>query len=123
MPPLLHRHRLKRAVIVIGGLLMTGCGFDAVLKSPGPAAVTFVFGDTVLVLGSTVPLAVAVMAGGATQTHPSLIAFTDNPTVVGLTGGDDSLVAHRTGVTNLDLKFQSSLRAAAETVIAIRVRP
>ena len=113
----------RAAVFVIASSLMASCGFDAVLKSPGPAAVTFVFSDTLLTLGATVPLTVTVIAGGAPQEHPSLIAFTDNPTVVGLTAGDDSLTAHRTGQTNLDLKFQSSLRAAAETLIAIRVRP
>ena len=113
----------RAAVFVIATSLMASCGFDAVLKSPGPADVRFVFSDTLLTLGTTVPLVVTVLAGGAPQAHPSLVAFTTDPTVVGLTAGDDSLAAHRSGFANLDLKFQSSLRAAAETVITIRVRP
>ena len=116
-------YREVKTAVVMGIPLMMGCGFDAVLKSPGPATVTFVFTDTLLTLGTTVPLVVTVIAGGVPQSHVSLIAFTDNPTVVGLTAADDSLVTHRTGFTNLDLRFQSSLRATAETVIAIRVRP
>lgn len=117
-------HGLKTAVFVIGISLMMGCGFDAILKSPGPAPVTFVFTDTLLTVGTTVPLVVAVIAGGVPQAHPSLIAYTDNPTIVGVTPGDDSLVPQRSGVVNLNLRFQSSLRAApVDTVIGMRVRP
>ena len=117
-------HRLKTAVFVVGISLMMGCGFDAILKSPGPAEVTFVFSDTVLVLNDTVPLAVTVIAGGVPQAHPNLIAFTDNPTVVAVTAGDDSLVAQRSGVVNLHLRFQSALRTVpADTAIPMRVHP
>ena len=117
-----YRHRI--AVAVIGTSLMMGCGFDAVLKSPGPAAVTFVFADTLLTKGDSLPLVVTVIAGGVPQAHPSLIAYTDNPTVLGVTAGDDSLVAQRQGVVNLNLRFQSSLRAVpADTAIHVRVRP
>src|SRR6476660_83495 len=96
------RYGYAIAVAVIGTSLMMGCGFDAVLKSPGPANVTFVFGDTLLTLGDSVPLIVTVIAAGVPQTHPSLIAFTDNPTILGVTAGDDSLVTHRQGVVNLN---------------------
>jgi|SRR5689334_24485293 len=117
-------HGLKTAVFVIGVSLVMACGFDAILKSPGPADVTFAFSDSVLVLNDTVPLVVTVIAGGVPQAHPSLIAFTDNPTVVGVTGGDDSLIARRSGVVNLNLRFQSTLRALpADTVIPMRVHP
>src|SRR2546430_487704 len=88
---------LKRTVSVIGVSLMTGCGFDAVLKAAGPADVRFAFSDTVLVLNTTVPLNVTVIAGGVPQTHPNLVVFAYNPLVIGVTGGDDSLIARRSG--------------------------
>jgi len=103
---------------------MTGCGFDAVLKSPGPADVSFVFSDTVLVLNSTVPLVVTVIAGGVPQAHPNLIVFPYNPLVIGVTGGDDSLIARRSGTDSINIRFQSTLRPVpADTVIPIRVHP
>ena len=116
------QHGLRTAVFVIGVSLTTGCGFDAILKSPGPADVTFAFSDSVLVVNDTVPLVVTVIAGGVPQAHPNLIAFTDNPIVVGVTAGDDSLIARRTGTVNLNLRFQSTLRPSpADTVIRLRV--
>jgi hypothetical protein len=119
-----YRHRLTSAVCVIGVSLMMGCGFDAVFKSPGPADVSFVFSDTVLTSGSTVPLVVTVVAAGAVQTHPYLVAFTYNPSVVGVTAGDDSLVARRSGTDSINIRFQSSLRTdVVDTVIPIRVHP
>jgi hypothetical protein len=119
-----HRHRLKIVAFVIGASLMMGCGFDAVLKSTGPATVRLVFTDTLLTAGDIVPLVVTVIAGGVPQAHPNLIAFTDNPTVVGVNAGDDSLIAYRAGVVSIHLRFQSSLRPIpADTVIAMRVRP
>ena len=120
----LYSNRLKRAASVIGVFLMMGCGFDAVLKSPGPpAAVSFVFTDTLLTNGSVVPLTVDVIAGGVTQPHPNLIAFTYNPNVVGVSAGDASLIARRTGTDSINIRFQSTLRAAtADTVIRIRVK-
>ncbi len=124
MLSVLHRHRLKRTAFVIGVSLMMGCGFDAVFQSPGPATVSFVFADTNLTVGTTVPLVVTVIAGGVAQAHPNLIAFTDDSTVVDLTAGDDSLAALRTGFASLTLKFQSALRTGvADTVIPIRVKP
>ncbi len=103
----LYSNRLKRTASVIGVFLMMGCGFDAVLKSPGPAAVSFVFTDTVLTNGSC----------------PDLIAFTYNPNVVGVSAGDDSLIARHIGIDSINIRFQSTLRAAtADTVIRIRVK-
>src|SRR5260221_12138350 len=99
---------------------MMGWGFDPVLKGPGPAAVSFVFTDTLLTNGSSVPLVVGVIAGGVTQQHPNLIAFTYNPNVVGVSAGDDSLIARRTGTASINIRFQSTLRAAtADTVMRI----
>lgn len=120
----LFRHGLRTAVFVIGISLVTACGFDAILKSPGPAAVSFVFSDSVLAVGTTIPLVVTVIANGVPQAHPNLIAFTYNPTVVGVSAGDDSLVARRSGVDSINIRFQSTLRpAAADTIIPIRVHP
>jgi hypothetical protein len=103
---------------------MTACGFDAVLKSPGSATVSFVFSDTLLTLGTTVPLRIAVIAGGVPQAHPSLIAFTYNPSVVGVNAADDTIIPRRAGNDSINIRFQSALRAAAaDTVIAIRVKP
>jgi hypothetical protein len=117
------RHWQSIAAVVIGISPMMGCGFDAVLKSPGPAPVSFVFSDTLLTLGTTLPLAVTVIAGGVPQAHPYLIAFSYNPAVIGLTAGDDSLIAQHVGADSINIRFQSSLRAvAADTVIPIRVQ-
>ena len=101
-----------------------GCGFDAILKSAGPADVSFVFSDSVMVLGDTVPLNVTVIAGGVPQAHPNLIVFPYNPSVIGVTAGDDSLIARRSGSDSINIRFQSTLRpVAADTVISIRVHP
>ncbi len=103
---------------------MMGCGFDAVLKSPGPADVSFVFTDTLLTVNTTVPLVVTVIAGGVPQTHPYLIAFTYNPSVVGVSAADDSLIPRRSGTDSINIRFQSTLRTAAvDTIIPIRVKP
>ena len=119
-----HRHRRKSEAFVIGVFLMMGCGFDAVLKSPGPAAVSFVFSDTVLTVGTTVPLVVTVIASGVPQTHPYLQAHTFNSAVISVTGGGDSLTAYRSGTDSISIHFQSSLRTGAvDTVIPIRVHP
>jgi hypothetical protein len=124
MLSVLHRHRLKTAAFLIGVLLMMlGCGFDAVLKSPGPAAVSFVFSDTVLTRNTIVPLVVTVIADGVPQTHPYVIAFTYDPRVVSVTP-DDSLVATGAGVDSINIRFKSTLRASvADTIIPIRVHP
>lgn len=118
-----YRHRQGIAALVVGISLMMGCGFDAVLKSPGPADVSFVFSDTVLTRNTTVPLVVTVIAGGVPQTHPYVIAFTYDPRVVSVTA-DDSLVASGSGVDSINIRFQSTLRASvADTIISIRVHP
>jgi hypothetical protein len=123
MLSVLDRHPLRKAAFVIGVCLMMGCGFDAVLKSPGPADVRFVFSDTLLTNGSSVPLVVGVIASGTTQQHPNLIAFTYNPNVVGVSAGDDSLIARHIGIDSINIRFQSTLRAAAaDTVIRVRVK-
>jgi len=117
-------YREVKTAVVMGIPLMMGCGFDAVLKSPGPADVRFVFSDTVLTLNTTVPLVVTVIAGGVPQAHPDLITFTYNPNVIGVTAGDDSLVARRSGTDSINIRFQSTLRSGVDdTVIAIRVHP
>ncbi|HEX9394347.1 MAG TPA: hypothetical protein VF923_06830 [Gemmatimonadales bacterium] len=112
------------AASLIGVPLMMGCGFDAVLKSPGPTAVSFVFSDTLLTAGHTVPLAVSVIVGGVPQAHPYLMTFTDNPTVVDVTPQGDSLIARRSGVANITFRFKSTLRTSvADTTLPMRVRP
>jgi hypothetical protein len=117
-------HGQRTAVFVIGISLMMGCGFDAILKSPGPAAVSFVFNDTVLTLNTTVPLVVTVLAGGVPQAHPYLVAFSYNPSVFDFTAGDDSLIARRAGTDSMHIGFQSTLRAGvSDTIITIRVHP
>jgi hypothetical protein len=124
MVALPYRHRQRVAALAIGASLVVGCGFDAVLKSPGPAAVSFVFSDTVLTVGTTVPLVLTVIAGGVPQAHPNLIMFTYNPSVIGVTAGDDSLVGRRSGTDSINIRFQSTLRTSVDdTVIAIRVHP
>jgi|ERR1041384_3179481 hypothetical protein len=124
MLSVLRRHQLRTTALVIGVSLTMSCGFDAILKSPGPAAVSFVFSDTVLTLNTTVPLVVTVIAGGVPQAHPNLITFTYNPSVIGVTAGDDSLVARRSGTDSINIRFQSTLRAGVDdTVIPIRVHP
>ncbi len=124
MLSVLDRHPLRRAAFVIGVILMMGCGFDAVLKSPGPADVSFVFSDTVLTNGNTVPLVVTVIAGGVPQTHPYLQVHTFNSAVISVTGGGDSLTAYRSGTDSISIRFESSLRTrAVDTVIPIRVHP
>ena len=117
------RHWQRTVAVVIGVPLMMACGFDAVLKSPGPAPVSFQFSDTLLTLDTILPLTVTVIAGGVAQAHPYLITFSYNPTVIGLTAGDDSLIARHVGSDSINIRFQSSLRAvAADTVIPIRVK-
>ncbi len=120
----LRKQSLKRTASVIGVSLMMGCGFDAVLQSAGPADVSFVFSDTLLANGDTVPLLVRVLAGGVPQAHPYVITFTDNPTIVDVTAAGDSLIARRAGVTNITFRFQTTLRTSvAETTLNMRVRP
>jgi hypothetical protein len=117
---------MRIAALAIGvSPLMMGCGFDAIFQSPGPGDVHFVFGDTVLTRGTTVPLVVTVIAGGTALANPQLTVFTYNTAVVKLTTQGDSLAALKVGQDSINIRFQSSLLTGvpADTVIRLRVKP
>jgi hypothetical protein len=125
MLPWLYGHRLRIAAFTIAVTLLVGCGFDAIFQFPGPGDVHFVFGDTVLTRGTTVPFVVTVIAGGTALARPHVTAFTYNAAVFTLTTGGDSLVALRNGQDSINIRFLSSLLTgvAADTVIHVRVKP
>ena len=120
-----YRHWLRIAALAVGVSLTMGCGFDAIFQSPGPGDIHFVFGDTVLTRGTTVPLVVTVIAGGTALANPRLTVFTYNAAVFKVNALGDSLVALRTGRDSINIRFLSSLLtgAPADTVIAVRVKP
>lgn len=111
---------------LLGGLAVVGCGLTDVFDPPGPAAdIVFVFSDSVLAVGDTVPLVVAVRTAAGDLANPRLRVTSLDPTLLQVNTRGDTLIALNQGRALLDVQLVSSVitGAAPDTVYPIRVRP
>ncbi len=118
---------VRRLALVVGAALApVACNLADVFKSPGvePVVISYT-GDTVLTRGTTVPLAIVVLAGGVAVPEPRLSVASMDTTLVGVTPGQDSLIALKIGPDTLTITFFSSmLTDSARTLLQpVRVKP
>ena len=110
---------------MLGGLVF-GCGLADVFDPPGPAAgIVFVFSDSVLTVGDTVPLVVMVRTAAGDLATPRLHVTSLDPGLLQVNARGDTLMALGPGRAQLDVQLVSSVisGAAPDTVHPIRVRP
>jgi hypothetical protein len=115
------------ALGIPASLLLAGCGFGDVFKSPGPAAgVVFVFqSDTSLAVGDTVPLVVAVFADAEILANPRFVVTSLDTTRLAITPSFDAMIGISQGKADLEVRLVGSIitGAAPDTIHPIRVRP
>jgi hypothetical protein len=108
------------------GSLAVGCGLTDVFDPPGPAAdISFVFSDSLLAVGDTVPLVVVVHTAAGDLADPHLRVTSLSPTLLQVNTRGDTLIALNQGRALLDVQLVSSVitGVAPDTVHPIRVRP
>jgi hypothetical protein len=111
---------------LLGGLAVLACGLADVFEPPGPAEdVVFVFADSVLAVGDTVPFVVVVRTATGELANPHLRVASLDPAVLELNSRGDTLIALSQGRAHLDVELVSSVitGAAPDTEHAIRVHP
>jgi hypothetical protein len=111
---------------VVGSLAVLGCALTDVFDPPGPAAdLIFVFSDSVLTVGDTVPLVVVVHTTAGDLANPRLRVTSLDPTLLQVNTQGDTLIGLAPGRALLDVQLVSSVvtGAAPDTVYDIRVRP
>jgi len=114
------------AASVLGSLGVLGCGLTDVFDPPGPAAdIIFVFSDSVLTVGDTVPLVVVMRTPAGDFANPNLRVTSLNPGLLEVNTRGDTLIALSQGRAVLDVQLVSSVipGAAPDTLTSIRVRP
>ena len=108
------------------GSLAVSCGLTDVFDPPGPAAdVIFVFSDSVLSVGDTVPFVVVVHTAAGDLANPHLRVTSLDPGLLQVNSRGDTLMALSQGRALLDVQLVSSVitGVAPDTVHPIRVRP
>lgn len=111
---------------LLGSLVWLGCALTDVFDPPGPAAnIVFVFSDSILSVGDTVPLVVVVRTAAGDLANPHLRVTSLDPGLLQVNARGDTLMALSQGRALLDVQLVSSVisGAAPDTVHAIRVRP
>ncbi len=111
---------------LLGGLAVIGCGLTDVFDPPGRVAgLIFVFSDTVLAVGDTIPLVVVMRSAAGDFANPRLRVTSLSPTLLQVNARGDTLIGLGAGRAVLDVQLVSSVItvAAPETLYAMRVRP
>jgi len=111
---------------LLGSLVLVGCALTDVFDRPGPAAdIIFVFSDSLLTVGDTVPFVVVVRTAAGDLANPHLRVTSLNPALLEVNTRGDTLMALGQGRALLDVQLVSSVitGAAPDTVTPIRVRP
>ena len=114
------------ALMVPSGIAALGCGLADVFRPAGLESVTLAYvGDTLLAAGDTVWFTVTVQADGVPLAQPRLRITSSDTSVIGLTGGLDSLIARNRGTATLTMRLESSILSdtAPTLVQPLRVRP
>jgi len=108
------------------GSLAVSCGLTDVFDPPGPAAdVSFVFSDSLLTVGDTVPFVVVVRTAAGDLANPHLRVTSLDPGLLQVNSRGDTLIGLGPGRAMLDVQLVSSVitGVAPDTVHPIRVRP
>ncbi len=117
---------VRRLGLVVCALAPLACNLADVFQSPGvePVVISYT-GDTVITRGTTVPLAIVVLAGGVAVPGPRLSVASMDTSIAQVTPGQDSLVALKIGPDTLTITFVSSmLTDSARTLVQpVRVKP
>ena len=111
---------------LLGSLVLVGCALADVFDQAGPAAgLIFVFSDSLLTVGDTVPFVVVVRTAAGDLANPHLRVTSLNPALLQVNTRGDTVMALGQGRALLDVQLVSSVitGAAPDTVTAIRVRP
>jgi len=109
-----------------GSLAVLGCALADVFDPPGAAAdIVFVFSDSILTVGDTVPLVVVVRTAAGDLANPRLRVTSLDPALLQVNTRGDTMMALGQGRALLDVQLVSSVitGAAPDTAYAIRVRP
>ena len=117
---------VRRLGLVVCALAPLACNLADIFQSPGvePVVISYT-GDTVITRGTTVPLAIVVLAGGVAVPGPRLSVASMDTSIAQVTPGQDSLVALKIGPDTLTITFVSSmLTDSARTLVQpVRVKP
>lgn len=111
---------------LFGSLAVLGCALADVFDPPGAAAdIVFVFSDSILTVGDTVPLVVVVHTTAGDLANPRLRVTSLDPALLRVNTRGDTLMALSQGHALLDVQLVSSVITGAppDTVHPIRVRP
>ena len=111
---------------LLGSLTVVGCGLTDVFDPPGAAAdIVFVFSDSLLAVGDTVPLVVVMHSAAGDFANPRLRVTSLSPTLLQVNARGDTLIGLGAGRAVLDVQLVSSVITVAvpETMYAMRVRP
>jgi len=111
---------------LLGSLAVVGCALADVFDPPGPAAdIIFVFSDSILTVGDTVPFVVVVRTAAGNLANPHLRVTSLDPGLLQVNTRGDTLFGLGQGRALLDVQLVSSVitGAAPDTVHPIRVRP
>ena len=114
--------RVAGAILCTAGLL--GCGLADLFAPAGPQSVQILRqGDTALSAGDTVPLSIAVTAGGSPVERPHLRITILSTNVLALTSAADSLIALKSGNGQVQVHYENALLGAGgpDSVFRIRV--
>ncbi len=111
---------------LFGSLAVVGCALTDVFDPPWAAAdISFVFADSVLAVGDTIPLVVVVHTAAGDLANPHLRVTSLDPGLLQVNARGDTLMALSQGRALLDVQLVSSVitGVAPDTVYSIRVRP
>ncbi|MDP3909188.1 MAG: hypothetical protein Q8Q14_02260 [Gemmatimonadales bacterium] len=121
------RWPLSGGLGILASLQLAGCGFGDLFRAPGPAdGVLFVFqSDTLLDVGDTVPLVVAVIADGQMLPNPRIVIASSDTTRLAVTPAGDAVIGVRQGLADLDVRLVGSIITGEppDTVQRFRVVP
>jgi len=108
------------------GSLVVSCGLTDVFDPPGAAAdISFVFADSLLAVGDTIPLVVVVHTAAGDLANPHLLVTSLDPGLLQVNSRGDTLIGIGPGRATLDVQLVSSVISGAmpDTQYSIRVRP
>ncbi len=107
------------------GSLAVSCGLTDVFDPPGAADISFVFADSLLSVGDTIPLTVVVRTAAGDLANPHLRVTSLDPGILQVNSRGDSLIGLGPGRATLDVQLVSSVITGAmpDTLYSIRVRP
>ena len=115
---------LRVAAFILCAAGPLGCGLADLFAPAGPQSVQLLWqGDTALSAGDTVPLSIAVTAGGTPVERPHLRITILSANILAFTSAADSLVALKAGNGQVQVHYENALLGSGgpDSVFRIRV--